>query len=606
MRSTRAWRKPESKLSSAPTSAGLMPASRLRFRLQPHTSILLCLILLVACQSTPRVTPAPTTFPFTPTIPAGATTTAEPTATLAREATTTPLPSPLPLPRIFTLALAQAPGTLDPANATDESALLITRHLYEGLTRFEPGATRVAPALANRWETSTDGLTWTFYLRPEVAFTDGTPFTALVAQQNFVRWNNAHYPGTYSFWRLMFGGFAGDTDETGAPLSNLADVTALDETTLQMTLHRPDAALPATLAMPAFALVNPNAFVGDSLGTPHAPSAGTGPYMLAQFAPDGMARLIRNPAYWGAPPAPDALIFKIIPDDTQRLLALQTGEVEGMARVNPSHYAFIQHEATLRLEFSPALNVAYLGFNQAREPWNVRECRLAVALALNRERYVAELFPRDAELAWSMLPPAVVGHQQPENELQYDVTEAARLWQTCRDSGVTVPVSLTLYVPPIPRPYLPDPTAVGAAIQADLAAVSITVNIASPDWQSQWLPAVQGGRADLFLLGWAGVNGDPDNFLCPLFCGVQALFNSDADGAPRPPDPELAQWLAEARATPNPDERTRLYALAQARVWNDMIALPLAHRQSAWAYRAEVQGTTPSPIEATFFNLRWP
>jgi peptide/nickel transport system substrate-binding protein len=404
----------------------------------------------------------------------------------------------------------------------------------------------------------------------------------------------------------MFGGFTSDTDETGAPLSNLADVIALDETTFQVTLHRPDAALPATLAMPAFALVNPSAFIGDSLGAPNAPSAGTGPYTLTAFAFDGAAHLVRNPAYWGEPPAPDELIFKIIPDDTQRLLALQTGEVEGMAQVNPSHYAFIQNEATLRLEFSPALNVAYLGFNQAREPWQVRECRLAVAYALNRERYVSELYPGDAVVAESILPPAVMGYLTSTDSINYDPTEATRLWQTCRETGVTVPVTLTLHVPPIPRDYLPDPAAMGAAVQADLAAVSITVNIAAPDWQSQWLPDVQGGRADLFLLGWSGLNGDPDSFLCPLFCGVQASFNSDEDGAPLPPDPELAQWLAEARAATNPDERTRLYALAQARVWRDVIALPLAHRQIAWAYRAEVQGTTPSPIEATFFNLHWP
>jgi peptide/nickel transport system substrate-binding protein len=566
-----------------------------------HTSILLALLALTACQSAP----APTALPATLTLPATATSTPEPTVTPAPtslSAVEEP-PSPTPVSRIFTIALAQAPGTLDPANAADESALLITRHVYAGLTRFEAGTTRVAPALAERWETSADGLTWTFHLRPGVSFSDGAPFTALAAQQNFVRWNNAHYPGQYTFWRLMFGGFADETDATGEPLSNLADVTALDETTLHLTLRRPDAALPATLAMPAFALVSPLAFNVENFGAPGAPSAGAGPFVLANFTPEGMARLTRNPAYWGAPPAPDELIFKSIPDDTQRLLALQTGEVEGVARVNPAHYALIQNDPALRLEFGPALNVAYLGFNQARAPWNVRECRMAAATALNRQRYVAEVFPGDADVAESILPPAVEGHQPPEIEFQYDPAEAARLWQACRDSGVSVPVTMTLYTPPSPRAYLPDPAAVGAAIQADLAAVSITVQLAAPEWQSRWLPDVQGGRADLFLLGWVGVNGDPDSFLCPLFCGVQASFNSDIDGAPLPPDAELAQWLTEARAAAQADERARLYGLAQARLWRDVIVLPLAHRKTAWAFRADVLGATLGPLEATFFGL---
>lgn len=567
-----------------------------------HIFIALLLVTLAACQSLP--TPTPTRLALTLTLTEGVTETAtpEPTATFAPTLT----PSLTPVPQIFTVALAQQPGLLDPANATDESSLLITRHLYDGLTRFEPGTTRVMPALAERWETSPDGLVWTFNLRPDILFSDGAPLTAASVQENFVRWDNAHPPGAYAFWRLMFGGFASETDEVGAPLSNLAEVSALNDATLQLTLRRPDAALPATLAMPAFAIVNPIAFVGDSFGQPNAPSAGTGPYTLAAFAVDGTTRLTRNPAYWGPPPAPDELVFKIIPDDTQRLLALETGEVEGMARVNPSHYAFIQNEATLRLEFSPALNVAYLGFNQARPPWQVRECRMAVALALNRERYVGELYPGDAEVAGSFLPPAVMGYQPPDAEIHYDATEAARLGQACRDSGVSLPVSATLYVPPISRAYLPDPTAVGAAIQADLASINFTLHLASPDWQSQWLPDVQGGRADLFLLGWTGVNGDPDNFLCPLFCGVQALFNSQADGTPLPPDVELAQWLTDARLTTNPAARERLYRLAQDRLWRDVIVIPLAHRQAAWAFRADVLGTLPSPIEATFFNLRWP
>lgn len=576
-----------------------MSSTYLASRPNLHTFIVCTLVTLAACQSLP--TPTPTRLALTLTVGVTETATPEPTATFAPTLT----PGPTPVPKIFTLALAQPPGTLDPANAIDESALLITRHVYEGLTRFEPGTTRIAPALAERWETSIDGLVWNFYLRPEAVFSDGTPLTALAVQKNFVRWNNAHQPGAYVFWRQMFGGFANETDELGAPLSNLAEVIALTETTLEVTLRHPDAALPATLAMPAFAIVNPIAFIGDSFGQPAAPSAGTGPYVLANFAVDGTARLTRNPGYWREGPAPDELIFKVIPDDTQRLLALQTGEVEGMARVNPSHYTFIQNEATLRLEFSPALNVAYLGFNQARPPWSVRECRLAVATALNRERYVNELYPGDAELAGSILPPTVFGYQQPGAGVQYDAAEATRLWQTCRDSAISIPVSGTLYVPPISRAYLPDPAAMGAAIQADLAAMGLTVQVASPDWQNQWLPDVQGGRADLFLLGWTGLNGDPDNFLCPLFCGVQALFNSRADGTPLPPDSELAQWLNEARLTTDTATRERLYGLAQTRLERDVIVLPLAHRQAAWAFRADVLGTIPSPIEATFFNLRW-
>ncbi|MGH2521536.1 MAG: ABC transporter substrate-binding protein [Anaerolineales bacterium] len=549
-------------------------------------------ILLTACSSP---SPSPTAAPVTSPAPSAPTLAIAPTAT----AVPTPLPLPATTPSVFTIGLAAAPGTLDPANAIDEPALLITRHLYEGLTMYAPGTTRAIPALAESWETSADGLTWAFRLRAGVRFSDGRPLTAEVAARNFERWLNRTPPGDYAFWRLMFGGFAGEADENGQPLSALAKVEAPDDQTLALTLSRPDVSLPNTLAMPSFVLVNPAAFESGDFTTP---GAGTGPFVLNEWA-GGITRLERNPGYWGTPAAPDELIFKTIPDDTQRLLALQTGEIEGMARLNPKDYAAARANPNLRVEFDPALEVLYLGFNQAHAPWSSLDCRLAVAYALNAPHYTQGFFPGDAEVAQAMQPPAAWGYAPPDRGHVYDPAQARQHWQACLDSGVTVPLTMTLYVPPVERPYLPEPARLGAAIQADLAAVSITVQIASPDWQTQWLPDVHTGRADLFVLGWVGVNGDPDSFLCPLFCGLEAAFHSDGKGNPLPPDPELAALLLSARSNPDPAQREALYAQAHARISETVPAIPLAHRQAAWAYHATVRGNIPSPIENVFFNL---
>jgi peptide/nickel transport system substrate-binding protein len=326
---------------------------------------------------------------------------------------------------------------------------------------------------------------------------------------------------------------------------------------------------------------------------------------LSEWDIAGRVALIRRPGYWGLIPAPDELIFKIIPDDTQRLLALSTGEVEGMADVNPRDYNTITRDTSLRLEFSLSPSVLYLGFNQAHAPWQVRECRMAVAFALSPFRYFQDWFPNDAHVAASMVPQGMWGYAGAEDDRQQDFETARQRWQECRDSGVTIPATMTLYVPPLARPYLPDPAGLGAAVQADLATAGIVVQIESPDWQTQWLPDVQQGRADLFLLGWTGINGDPDNVLCPLFCGTSAMFNSDAEGNPLPPDAELAGWLKQAQATTDEAERQRLYGLAQLRVWQDVIVFPLVRRDTAWAYRANIHGTHPSLLETTFFDLRY-
>lgn len=556
-------------------------------------------LLLTAC-TTP--TPAPTL-----TLP----TSAPPTLALTPSAASASAPTPTPLsiatpgPRAFTIGLAAAPGTLDPALATDESALVITRHLYEGLAAYEPGTTRVVPSLAQSWDASADGLTWTFHLRPGARFGDGTPFTASIAAANFERWLNQTPPGDYTFWRYMFGGFAGEADENGNPSSLLATAEAPDDLTLALTLRRPDAALPATLAMPSFAMVNPAAFEGDeSFGAQGGTSAGTGPFVLREWTPAGMLHLSRNPNYWGQPAKPDELIFKIISDDTQRLLALQVGEIEGMAHLNPKDYAAVTADPSLRVDFDPALSVLYLGFNQAHVPWSNLDCRLAVAHALNKPRYVQALFPADTDVAPAMEPPAVWGFDAAPADRAHDPELARQHWAACMQAidPRNMPDPITFYVPPIERAYLPYPEALGTAIQSDLASAGITVTIASPEWQL-WLPDVYAGRADLFLLGWTGVNGDPDSFLCPLFCGAGASLNSDEKGNPLPPDTELAALLTSARASTETAQRETLYAQAHARLFEAVPAIPLAYRKTAWAYRANIQGNVPSPIEDLFLNL---
>ncbi len=567
-------------------------------------------LLLAACRRTGPISTTPTASTAAVT-PAAGTTAALPTSGVtagAPAATPAATPSPTAVPRIFTLGVPQAPGTLDPAEALDETALMITRHLYEGLVAFEPGTTHVVPALAASWDVSANGLMWTFHLRVGVRFSDGASFDAQAARLNFERWWRASPPGRYVFWRALFGGFAGEAGPDGQPLSSLARVEAPDPSTLTLTLARPDAALPNSLALPSFAFVSP---VVLSAGRPdvdlNQASAGTGRYVLAGRTQADLVRLERNPAYWAGAAGPDQLVFKVIPDDTQRLLALQSGEIEGMAHLNPADYPAVSApSSTTRLEFDPALDVVYLGLNEAHQPWQNLDCRLAVAYALDRGRYLQQAFPGDADPAQGFLPPGVRPEgQPPPPAYPHDPAQANLHWQTCLSAGVTVPVTVTLYVPPIERPYMPDPAALGSAVQEDLAMLGLDVVIASPDWQAAWLPQVHSGQADLFLLGWTGVNGDPDSFLCPLFCGAEAAFDSDGAGAPVPPDADLAALLEQARTTIDGASRADLYARAEQRLYETVPALPLAYRKTAWAYRQNVRGNIPSPIESVFFDLRW-
>jgi peptide/nickel transport system substrate-binding protein len=548
------------------------------------------LIGLSACQTAPTEAPAEAT--------ASEMVTAEAAPTEAETGSTTPADT-------IVFAHAGDASKLDPADVTDSESLLITWHVFEGLTRYRPGTTEPEPSLATEWTTSDDGLTWTFTLRPEVMFHDGTPFNADAVVWNFERWsdtaNATHFPDwEFAYFADMFQGFkADDKDADGTPDSFLESVTKVDDMTVQMNLRRPNAPLLQTLAMGNFGFSSPTAVEasGSSYGTPDGnPIAiSTGPYMVQSWAPGDSITLAANPTYWGEAPIEPTLVFRVIPENTARFLAVSNGEIDGMNQVNPEDIAPAQANSDLQVIFEPANNVGYLGFNQAHAPWGNVDCRRAVAHAIDKAGIVSALYAGDAEVATQMLPPSLWGHNAAIEDYAFDATAATEAMTACT-AAETMPAEVVLYVPPIPRFYFPKPAELGEAIQANLAAIGITTRIESPEWES-WLTQVRAGDADLFLLGWGGDNGDPDNYLCVFFCGGDGAWNSAADGTAMPPDEELNTLLREASTLSDQAARQTAYETANQMIHDKVISVPLVHRTPPIIFRSTVAGYTSSPIQ---------
>jgi peptide/nickel transport system substrate-binding protein len=549
-------------------------------RLDHTLSLALIAAIVTACGGQPSPTPI------------GART---PDATAAPVSTATPVPTPTatPEPVVFTVGLPGLVDTLDPANAADPGALLITRHLYDGLTRLTPGGTDVEPALAEGWEASADASAYTFTLRGDVTFSTGAPFDATAAKANLDRWLTRTPAGNYPYVPALWGGFADQIDSSGAPLSNVQSVSAPSPDTLVIQLRRPDAGLPATLAMPAFAMVDPAAWV-DGFGAPGTQSAGTGPFRLRAWAQPDLVELERNPAYWSQPATVDSLRFKIVADDAQRIIALQVDELDAVAAL-PASEADLAQSWPVRVVAEPPQQVLYLGFNQARRPWVTPACRQAVALGLDRAALAqaagGNSLPRAGFL--SVSEPAGAQAEQ-----------ARALWAECvaqQDAPIATPIAL--YIPPIPRPYLVDPVGFGAALQSQLTALGIETQIVATDWSTQWLPDVQAGRADLFVLGAGSLNGDPGSLLCPLFCGRNAALLTGRDGLALPPDDELAAVIAQAQTTGDGAQRAALYQQAEALIADRLPAVPLSSPSTSWAVRTEWQGEVIGPLEALFTSV---
>jgi peptide/nickel transport system substrate-binding protein len=499
---------------------------------------------------------------------------------------------------------------LDPSDVTDGESLLVTWHLYDGLTRYKSGTTEIEPALAAEWSVSDDGLEWTFKLREGVKFHDGTDFDADAVVWNFNRWfdtsNEYHFADwDFAYWPYMFQGYKDqDKDEDGEPDSFFVSAEAVDPLTVKLTLNRPNAPLLQTLAMGNFAFSSPAAIeaTGDSYGTPDGDpiAAGTGPYKVVEWVPGDHILVEAFEDYWGDQPGMREIEFRVIPDGTARYLSLASGEIDAMNQVNPEDIEQASTNEEIQVVFEPANNVGYLGINQAHSPWGNPDCRLALAHAIDKEGVVEALYAGDAEPAKEMMPPGLWGYNDAIEDYPYDPQVAKEYLDKCLESE-TLPDDVVFYVPPVQRFYFPKPKELGELIQASLASIGINTRIESPDWGQTWLPAVRNGEADLFLLGWGGDNGDPDNFLCQFFCGGDASFNSETDAegntVPLPPDPDLNTLLREAATLADQAARQSKYEEANQIIHDIVPAVPIVHRSPPLLFRSNVVGYTPSPIQ---------
>jgi peptide/nickel transport system substrate-binding protein len=493
---------------------------------------------------------------------------------------------------------------LDPADITDSESLLATWQIYDGLTRYKSGTTEIEPALAESWTTSEDGLTWTFTLRDGVTFQDGEPFNADAVVWNFNRWfdkENPAHKGDFEYWANMFQGFKGETDEAGKPKSFFVSAEAVDPKTVKITLNRPNAPLLQTLAMGNFAFASPKAVeqAGDKYGTPDGNpiAVGTGPYKLDEWKPGEEIRLTAYDGFWGTKPPTANIVLRVIPDGTQRFLSLQKGEIDAMNQVNPEDIEKAKADSSLQVVMEPANNVGYLGFNLAKKPWDNKDCRLAVYQAIDKKAIVDALYAGDAQPASEMMPPGLWGYNKALADYPYDPAAAKKSLEACVKATGKLPAKITMHVPPIQRFYFPKPKELGEAIQAGLSDVGITTEITSPDWKTVYLKDVSGGNTELHLLGWGGDNGDPDNFLCQLFCGGTSQFNSSKDGKPLPADKALDELLRKAAATTDQAQRQQMYEQANQIIHDLVLAVPLSHRSAPLIFRSSVSGYTPSPLQ---------
>lgn len=456
--------------------------------------------------------------------------------------------------------------TLDPSQVLDGESAKVCDMIFDTLVQYRANSTDIEGALAEGWENSTDGMTWTFHLRQGVQFHDGTPFNADAAVFSLTRPNAQ----TSSFY-----------DEF------ISSISTLDTHTVQIQLKVPYAPFLTLLASTENSIVSPTSVEKYGMDLGNNP-VGTGPFKFVQWDRNDKITLSAYDEHWAGKPPIDRLIFRSIPDNSERFMELQAGNLHTMEFPNPADFTAIEGDPMLELKMQPSLNVGYLAMNTEKPPFNNIKVRLAINHAINKADIIERLYQGTGVPAKNPIPPSLWSYDDTIEDYPYDPELAKQL---LTEAGYPDGFETTLWALPIPRPYIPNGRALAEELQAELLNIGIKTTIVTHDWPT-YLEKTENGEHDMAMLGWSA-SADPDNFFYYLLSKVTAqkpalniaFYRSD----------EMQDVLDRARTSTSHDERIQLYQEAQAIFHRDVPWVPLAHAQRLLVVNNRVKNLLLSP-----------
>lgn len=472
---------------------------------------------------------------------------------------------------------------LDPAQATDGMSLNVSQEIIKGLLQFKGGTFDVEPAIAQTWKMSPDGKTWTFVLKHNLKFSDGTPVDAQAVVFNFDRWRltSDPYRGNlpYAYYADMFGGFPGLITKVAAP--------AVD--TVVFTLTRPFSPFLRDLAMPPFGISSPTAVKANVAQYGQHP-VGWGPYVLAEWVKDDHITLRANPDY-PVQGAYNEVIVRDIPDQATSVLEMQQGDVDVLTDPRPDDTVQLEKQSGLTVYFQPANNNSYLALNLDHPPFGKLAVREAIAYGINVPQIVHAFYPKGAMVASNWTPPGMLGHNDALKPYPYDPAKAKQL---LAQAGFPNGFSTELYYPTIPRPYMPDPQRIAEALQSDLKTIGVNVTLEPFEW-AVFLDKVAHGEHPMCLIGWSGDNGDPDNFFYPLLDKDSADAKPDGQNYSFWRDENFHALMIAGQSTLDESKRAEIYREANAMVHDQVPAIPIVHVGVPIALKSSIAGFVPNP-----------
>lgn len=469
------------------------------------------------------------------------------------------------------VALPNDPTSLYGPRGADITAGNASRPLFNSLVRRDENDDLV-PELAESWTVSDDGLAYTFVLRQGVTFHNGETFDAR---------------SVVATWQ--YG--SDSSNDYAQEFTRVSAVETIDDYTVTLRTAAPDPVLLTSLA-DSWGMVPPDYIAEVGLDGFEAAPVGTGPFQLVERVPGDRIVMEANPEYWeaGLPMVQD-LTFRIIPDVTTRLAAIQTGEVDIVNRLSGDLAAVLEGSGVSVIQY-PNDRVYYVAFknigNGVDTPIIDPKVRQALNYAVNRQGIIDAIFGGNASLVTGFVMSTNLGYNDALQPYAYDPDMARTLLQ---EAGYGDGFAISMGCPT--DAYL-NINEVCLAIQRDLGAVGVDLTVEFKTSNAFWSQPGYGAVGPLFVDSWSTSLGEAINRL------QGALIPGNYYTAWE--DPDLTDMITAIGTTVDRQARAELYRELQVMMYENPPFIYLYQPINFEAVSARVQGYTPLPNEG--YDLR--
>lgn len=488
---------------------------------------------------------------------------------------------------------------MDPPLAGASQSVGVISLVFEGLVRLD-SKLNVVPAGAESWDIKDRGKTFIFHIRKDLKFANGDPVSATDFAYSLNRAFGADFANGNAGYYLS--NIVGATDVTAGKAQAISGVKVIDPQTLEIDLQIPSVYFLYQLTFPASFVVSKKAVTANPAKWTDT-AFGTGPFMVKEWKHNQSITLVPNPNYWLGKPQLQEIDMPFVQDAATALKMYQTGDLDIMGTYN---FPTDQISAVSKLPEFKQFNqffVAYIGFNNAKPPFNDVKVRQAFAKAVDKPTLINKVLEGSMVEADTIIPPGMPGFNQAATEIQkYNPDEAKKLLADAgfADGKGFPKIALSI------NNQDPNYAKIAAALQQmwqTTLGVTVDINTEELSKFNDDLTATANDPAsanalDFFISVWGADYPDPQNFVS------QQLRTGVGNNNGHYSNAEFDKLVDQADVDPNQAERLTLYQKAEQIALEEVGWLPLYYGKANLLIRSTVHGLAVTP-QGIFPEVDW-